>query len=76
MTKLDLPELILIREEVLTILDSISVRGFSLDDTCPHIDFQKIRYKRLVRLYEKLDKCILSSFDELNSGNSSDCAVL
>lgn len=63
MNNLHFSEMLLLREEIFSTLNEICVRGFALDDDCPHIDFQKIRYKRLVRLYDRLDECILDMMD-------------
>lgn len=65
MNNLHFSEMLLLREEIFSTLNEISARGFGLDDDCPHIDFQKIRYKRLVRLYDRLDECILDMTDSL-----------
>ena len=63
MSNLKLTDFLLLREEIHSLLDSLSQRGFSLDDTS-NMDFQKIRYKRLVRLYNTLDSCILDLLDD------------
>ena len=63
MSDLKLTDFLLLREEIHSLIDLLSQRGFSLDDTS-NMDFQKIRYKRLVRLYNTLDSCILDLLDD------------
>ena len=62
MSNLYLSDFLLLREEVHSLIDLLSQRGFALDDVS-NMDFQKIRYKRLVRLYNVLDECILDLLD-------------
>lgn len=64
MQNLQLCDFLLLREEIHSLIDLLSQRGFALDDVS-HVKFQKIRYKRLVRLYDKLNECVLDLLDEL-----------
>ena len=70
MCNLQLADFLLLREEILCIINEMTFRGFSLDDNFARIDFQKIRYKRLVRLYERLDSVILDLLEDFDSNAS------
>ena len=68
-----LSDFLLLREEIHSLIDLLSQRGFVLDDVS-NMDFQKIRYRRLVRLYNVLDECILDLLDDSEAEPVEDLA--
>ena len=65
MGTLSLCELLILKEELKCSIDGILQRGFAADDRCVCMNFEKSRYKNLVRMYEKVSSLVLDIIDDL-----------
>lgn len=70
MGTLSLCELLILKEELRCSIDNVLQRGFIGDDRCIRMDYEKNRYKNLVRMYDKVTSLVLDAIDEMNVNNS------
>lgn len=63
--ELTLLDLISLRSELVNAINVIALCGFLTDTRCNHFEYDEVRYKRLVKLHDKIDNIILDKFDEL-----------
>ena len=62
-----LMELDLLKEELMCSINNVLQRGFIGDERFVHMDFEKVRFKRLVRLYEKIDTVMIDKLDDIDN---------
>jgi len=67
MGTLSLCELLILKEELKCSIDGILQRGFAADDRCVCMNFEKVRYKNLVRMYDKVSSLVLDIIDSMGN---------